>query len=173
MPEPSRLVINTGPVIALVAALDDLAVLEPLYQEVLVPFEVCQEMRVQGYQAFATRQFEEASWLTKLERPLVIDPLLGNSLDIGEAAVIQLALNEGISTVAIDETVGRRVARLSGLQLTGSIGILLRAQREGVSFSMRAAIERMRARGVWLSQQVVEYALRTAEEHSGNGDTST
>ncbi len=32
MPEPSRLVINTGPVIALVAALDDLAVLEPLYQ---------------------------------------------------------------------------------------------------------------------------------------------
>ncbi len=39
MPEPPRLVINTGPLIALVAALDDLAVLEALYQEVFVPFD--------------------------------------------------------------------------------------------------------------------------------------
>ncbi len=173
MPEPPRLVINTGPLIALVAALDDLAVLESLYREVLVPFEVCREIRVQGYQAFATRQFEEARWLTKKDRPLEIDPLLANSLDIGEAAVIQLALNEQVSTVAIDETVGRRVAKLSGLQLTGSIGILLRARREGLSFSMRAAMNRMRARGVWLSQQVVDYALRTVGEYSGNGETGS
>ena len=161
MPELPRLVIN----IALVAALDDLAVLKILYQEVLVPHEVCREMRAKGYQAFATGQFEEARWLTKKEQPLTVDPLLANSLDAGEAAVIQLALNEQISTVAIDETVGRRVAKLSGLNLTGSIGILLRARREGFSFSMPAALERMRARGVWLSQQVVDFALRQASEH--------
>ena len=165
MPEPPRLVINTGPLIALVAALHDLAILENLYQEVLVPFEVCREMRARGCRAFAIQQFEEARWLTKKEQPLAIDSLLANSLDVGEAAVIQLALNEQVSTVAIDETVGRRVAKLSGLKLTGSIGILLRARREGFSFSMREALERMRARGVWLSQQVVDFALRQAEEH--------
>ncbi len=171
MPEPARLVINTGPLIALVAALGELAVLEALFQEVFVPFEVCREMRARGHQAFATRQFEEARWLTKKDRPQEIDPLLANSLDAGEAAVIQLALNEQVSTVAIDETVGRRVAKLSVLQLTGSIGILLRARREGFSFSMRAVLERMRAHGVWLSQQVVDYALRKAGEHPGNSET--
>ena len=44
MLEPPRLVINTGPLIALVATLGDLAVLEPQYREVLVRFEVRQEM---------------------------------------------------------------------------------------------------------------------------------
>ncbi len=158
--------INTGPMIALVAALDDLTLLETLYREVLVPFEVCQEMRAKGYQGFALRQFDEASWLTKREQPLAIDPLLANSLDTGEAAVIQLALDERISTVAIDETVGRRVAKLSGLKLTGSIGILLRARQEGVSFSMRTALRKMQARGVWLSQPVVDFALRQAGEQT-------
>ncbi len=36
-----------------------------------------------------------------------------------------------IPWVAIDETVGRRFARLSGLTVTGSIGILLRAKTLG------------------------------------------
>lgn len=131
MPEPSRLVINTGPLIALVAALDDLAILKDLYQEVLIPFEVCREMRARGYQAFAIRQFEEAHWLTKKEQSLAIDPLLANSLDVGEAAVIQLALNEQVSTVAIDETVGRRVAKLSGLKLTGSDRVCWASDHDG------------------------------------------
>ncbi|MCP2730476.1 hypothetical protein NJ959_18780 [Symplocastrum sp. BBK-W-15] len=34
-------------------------------------------------------------------------------------------MNENIQTVCIDEVAGRRIARLSGLSVTGSIGILL------------------------------------------------
>jgi len=62
---------------------------------------------------------------------------LRNSLDLGEAAVIQLALQHGIPLVAIDETVGRRFARLSGLTVTGAIGILLRAKSLGYPCSWR------------------------------------
>ena len=165
MPELPRLVVNTGPLIALVAALDEITVLRSLYAEVLVPFEVSREMGAKGEHAFAARQFEQARWLTKKDRPLEIMPLLANSLDRGEAAVIQLALNEQVPTVAIDEAVGRRFAKLSGLRVTGSVGILLRARREGVPFSMRAALEKMRDRGVWLGQRVVDYALAQAGEH--------
>ncbi|WP_216594171.1 hypothetical protein [Synechococcus sp. PCC 6312] len=39
-----QLVINTSPIIALVAAWGDLCPLESLYDSVLVPFEVCQEI---------------------------------------------------------------------------------------------------------------------------------
>ncbi|WP_216594172.1 hypothetical protein [Synechococcus sp. PCC 6312] len=56
-------------------------------------------------------------------------PYLLNSLDSGEAAVIQLALNQNIQTVCIDETSGRRIARLNGLNVTGSIGILLKLKQ--------------------------------------------
>jgi predicted nucleic acid-binding protein len=75
---------------------------------------------------------KELKWQT----PLNISPLLLNSLDLGEAAVIQLAINENIQTVCIDEAAGRRVARLSGLSLTGTIGILLRAKKEGYPISV-------------------------------------
>ncbi|MDZ8223159.1 DUF3368 domain-containing protein [Nostoc sp. ChiVER01] len=163
MPNTEIIVINTAPIISLVAALGDLDVLQ-LYTQVLVPFEVCQELLAGGASGFAVAEFEAATWLQKWQTPLNISPLLLNSLDLGEASVIQLALNESIQTVCIDETVGRRIARLSSLTLTGSIGILLRAKQEGYPVLMQQAIERMRNRGIRLSETVIAVALRQAGE---------
>jgi len=73
--------------------------------------------------------------------------------------VIQNALDLQIPLVCIDESVGRRVARLSGLTLTGSIGVLIKARNQGYAVSIPQAIERMREHGIWLSAEVVRYAL--------------
>ena len=163
MPKTTKIVINTSPLIALVAALGNLEVLN-LYTEVLVPFEVCQEILEGGMAGFAVREFQAATWLQKQTQPLTISPFLLNSLDVGEAAVIQLALNRNIHTVCIDEVVGRRVARLNGLSLTGSIGILLRAKNEGYPFSIKTAIEKMLDRNIRLSKTVIDFALKEAGE---------
>ena len=157
------LVINTSPIIALVAALGDLQVLK-MYEQVMVPLEVHQELSAGGPANFALAEFEAAHWLDKRTQPVAIGTALGNSLDKGEAAVIQLALYENFQTVCIDEAAGRRIARLNGLLVTGSVGILLRALHEGYSFSMREALDRMRARGIWLSDRVVAFALTQAGE---------
>lgn len=163
-PEPKEIVINTGPLLAITAGLGDLSVLQMLYGKVYVPFEVCEEMRITGARMFAIEQFEQADWLHKLTEPLEIASFLSNSLDRGEAACVQLALAQGIGTVCIDEAAGRRIARLSGLAVTGSIGILIRARREGYPFSMQQAVEQMRAKGVWLSDRLIALALREAGE---------
>jgi len=163
MPESRNIVINTGPLIALIAALGDLAFLSSMYEQILVPFEVCREMASGGKTGFAISEFNAATFLRRQKASLDISPFLANSLDLGEAAVIQLALNEGIQTVCIDEVVGRRVARLNGLDLTGSIGVLIRAKKMGNPFSMRKAIERMRENGVWLSEKVVGIDLAHAD----------
>lgn len=160
----SRLVINTSPLIALIAALGDLSILRDLYAEVLVPYEVCQEMLAGGPTNFGIPAFQAAVWLNKQTTPVMITPLLANSLDRGEASVIQIALNQGIQTVCIDEAVGRRFARLSGLQLTGSIGILLKAKQEGYPIVMKQAIEQMTSQGIRLSQTVIDVALKQAGE---------
>lgn len=68
-------------------------------------------------------------------------------------------MNRGLSLVCIDETAGRRVARLCELTLTGSVGILLKAKRLGYDVSIPEALERMRAQGIWLSDRVVQFAL--------------
>lgn len=164
MPKGDLIVINTSPLIALIAAFGDLTVLQFLYTEVLVPFEVCQEILGGGSSNFAVAEFATDTWLQKWTMPLIISPLLLNSLDRGEAAVIQLAIDEGVSTVCIDETVGRRVARLSGLTLTGSVGILLRAKREGYPISVKQSIVKMLDRGIRLSPTVINFALKESGE---------
>lgn len=164
MPDIKRIVINTGPILALVAALGDLKVLRSLYSEVIVPFEVCQEIMTGGSHSFAVAQFNEADWLKKWPNTLEVSHYIRNSLDLGEASVIQMALNEGCQVVCIDETVGRRIAKLNGLMLTGTVGILLRAKKEGFSFSMKDVTQRMISQGVWLSERVIDFALYNAGE---------
>jgi predicted nucleic acid-binding protein len=163
MPD-AKLVINTCPILALVAATGDLRVLQPLYEQVIVPWEVSQEISAGGPDSYAVKEFDEAEWLLKMQSPTEIPALLRNSLDAGEASVIQLAVSEGVRTVCIDETVGRRIARLSGLSVTGSLGILLRAQREGFEVSIQEAIERMRAKGIWLSERVAMFAVKQSTD---------
>lgn len=160
MHKTDEIIINTGPIIALVAALGDLHVLQKLYRRVLVPLEVCQEIERGGNDGYAMPEFQAAYWLLKWHEPLKIFNFIRNSLDLGEAAVIQLALNENIKTVCIDEAIGRRVARLNGLALTGSVGVLIRAKKEGFIDSISEAIECMKARNIWLSDRVVQFALR-------------
>ena len=81
-----------------------------------------------------------------------------------EAAVVALAVAEQIATVAIDETVGRRIARLHGLNVTGSLGVLIRAKQQGAEIKLRTSIERMRQQGIWLSDALEKECLRLAGE---------
>lgn len=134
--------------------------MEKIYKRVLVPFEVCQEIKAGGTTVFGLKEFVQSGFIEKQALPLEIAQFLKNSLDLGEASVIQLALNENIRTVCIDEAVGRRIARLNGLCLTGSIGVLLRAKQKGIDFSMTEAIDRMQSNGIYLSKKVIDFALR-------------
>jgi len=164
MPEREpRIVVNTGPLLALVAATGGLDVLRGLYREVLVPREVHAEILAGGADGFGIEEVGAATWITIWPIGLSIEPLVRNALDVGEASVVQLALNEKIELVCIDEAVGRRVARMADLRVTGSIGILLRAIREGRAIDMEEAIGRMTQRGVWLSPQVKAFAIRNAK----------
>lgn len=163
MPE-SAIVINTGPILALIAAIGDLSMLPMLYSRVIVPREVCDEVLANGGTMFGAAEFAAADGIERHALPVELGTFLSQLLDRGEASVVQLAINEGIATVCIDEHSGRRIARLNGLRVTGSLGILIRAKREGHTLCISDAVSRMREAGVFLSDRVIEAALREAGE---------
>ena len=135
MPDQTKVVvINTTPLIALTAATGNLDVLRCLYSRVIVPYEVAKEIRAGGRDAFGIEVFEQASWLDISPEPIALMPYLQNTLDSGEASVIQTALQFGINLVCIDEILGRRAARLSNLNVTGAIGVLLKAKSRGIKY---------------------------------------
>lgn len=160
MPDTRQAIVtNTTPLIALAVGIGNLEILKSLYSRVVVPLEVAEELLGAGIEAAGVAAFEQADWLERLDKPRAITPYLGNTLDRGEASVIQTALDLNIPLVCIDETAGRRVARLSGLTLTGSIGVLIKARQQGYPVSIPQAINRMREHGIWLSDAVVRFAL--------------
>lgn len=159
MPNKPSLVINTSPLVALAAALDDFQVLGDAVT-LIVPGEVMSEL-----EAGAGR--DEPAQATRATRCCSIRPAfavlptaLENGLGRGEAAVIHTALNERITTVVIDERKGRRVAALNGLQVTGSLGLLLALRQRGLVPSLSQLIARMKAKGIHLSDELVAEALR-------------
>ncbi len=61
MPKAQVIVINTSPLISLVAALGSLEVLNVLYEEVIVPFAVCEEILKSKSKVFAQSEFQQAT----------------------------------------------------------------------------------------------------------------
>lgn len=160
MPSNSALVINTGPLLALIAATGDLKLLRQVSPKTIVPLEVVNEILEGGKHGFGVDAFREESWLDRRSSATSIPPFLSNATDLGEASVIALALAESMPAVCLDDQEARRTARLCGLKVTGSLGILIAAKQSGAEVDLRAAIERMRQHGIWLSEHLVKNVLQ-------------
>ncbi len=159
------IVINTGPIIALVAATGSLEWLPSLYGRIIIPFEVAREIEVGGPgnpEILSLRAISERIQIGGEKTGL--DAALLRELDPGEASVICSALMSGIDIVAIDEKAGRRLARLRGLNVTGSLGILLKAKQQGMIASLGDCVARMRSHGIWISADLIADSLRHANE---------
>ena len=160
-----EIVINTGPVIALVAATGTLDWLSGIYDAVWVPHEVDVEIRAGGSGVPEPEALQRAANVIHILPPLsLISQVLANELDPGEASVIQSALEKNVALVAIDEKAGRRIARLNGLSVTGSLGILIKARQQGLIDSMAHSIRQMRNKGIWISDALICQSLAAVGE---------
>jgi predicted nucleic acid-binding protein len=158
------IILNSSPIIHLTAALGGLDLLPELYGGVAVPAEVLMELEFGSDKDEIAADVKALPNIDIVERQASISRLLTTELDLGEAAVIQLALDTPGATVVLDDLKARRVARRLGLPITGSLGVLLHAKRAGKLDSVRDAIVRLRARGAWLSEAVAKKALKIAGE---------
>jgi uncharacterized protein len=160
----NRIVCNTGPLIAL-GLLDQLKVLEALFDEILVPEEVHREIETGGVSRLGLESFRKADWIRILPCRLEHDTLLDSLLHEGEASVILLAREQGVRTVLIDERKARKVARdIYGLQVIGTARVLVEAKRRGLVPDVASALRSLREEGYWIHELVVRAALKEAGE---------
>lgn len=158
-------VINTGPIIALVAALKSLEVLTSLYDRVVVPRAVWNELMAGGSESPEIKALQELPEVVEVPALEVqVTESRAMTLDSGEAAVLQTALDAGIPRVIIDEKLGRKVATDCGLQVTGSLGVLVRAKKLGLLPSIASPIHSMVRSGVRISPLLRRIALEQAGE---------
>jgi predicted nucleic acid-binding protein len=85
---------------------------------------------------------------------------------MGEAAVIQTALDHGDAAVILDDLKARRIAKTLGLSVTGTLGVLVQAKQRGLLSSVSEAITRLEQRGMWISSSLAARAIQLAGETS-------
>lgn len=164
MPGKPSLVINSSPLIALVAALPDFDLLAGIVGRFLVPAEVIAELEAGGQKDGTVLKMQAACWCEVCPpRVRVADPLVPR-LGAGESAVIQVALEEAIPLVVIDEVRGRRAARLVGLHVIGSLGLLVELHHAGLLPLIEDAIRRMQNKGIYLTDHLIRMTLEAANQ---------
>ncbi|MCP4693474.1 MAG: DUF3368 domain-containing protein [Desulfobacterales bacterium] len=83
---------------------------------------------------------------------------------MGEAAVIQLALEKQIKWVCIDEWKARRAAQNAELKVVGVLGLLGRAKRLGFIPALKPFVDRAIEAGIRYHPDLVHKVLKAAGE---------
>jgi predicted nucleic acid-binding protein len=103
-------------------------------------------------------------WVT-ISKPASVSALpLVTDLGSGETEVLMLALERGNAVVVLDDAMARRLAETLGLQLTGTLGLLLDAKRAGLIPVVRPLLDHLQALRFRLAQHTRLAVLKIAGE---------
>jgi predicted nucleic acid-binding protein len=161
---PDRLVVsNTSPLLYL-HQVNQLDLLRKLYGRIQIPPAVEEELRTGAERGIAVPDVQVLEWVDV--QPLSDTTLLPVVTDLGpgEAEAIALALSSPGSLLILDDKLGRRIARLNGVPITGTLGVLVKARREALLPSISPVIEALRRTTMHLAQELIETALRESGE---------
>ena len=126
-----KVIVNATPLIAL-ALIDRLHLLEEIFDEIIVPSAVYEEVVSRGAGKPGAEKVASMDWIImQPDMQPGIDPYLFG-LDAGETEVLMLAHQIQPDWVIIDERLARRIALAMGLPLKGTLGLLLSAVQAGL-----------------------------------------
>jgi predicted nucleic acid-binding protein len=123
---------------------------------------VFDEVMSGGYTDLAARVISDATWLEKRPSPSIPESVASWEIGKGESSVIAMALHELGARVVIDDLNGRKCALAHELDVVGTLGVVIAAQRQGRIDDPRAVLLELRRAGMWLSDAVIARVLRTA-----------
>jgi len=144
-----RAIADTSALIALekIGLLD---VLCKIYSEIILPEAVLNEFGTPVINCCITK---------RVESPLVKLFIGDLNLGKGESEVIALSIESGVKAI-IDDQKARRVAETLGLNMTGTIGILLKAEKMGLIESSYEKAKDLRAKGFFVSDELLDDILK-------------
>lgn len=163
MPESTRFVVSNATPIITLSLIQKLPLLEQLYGTVLIPTAVETEILAGGARSGA-KALSRAPYINtvSLADPRRADLL--SDLDRGEAEAIALALEQNADLLIVDERLGRRHAQRLNLNITGSVGVLLKAKEAGYITTIKPLLIKLEKDGIHLGQSLIDEALTIANE---------
>ena len=164
---------NASPLIAL-ARIGRFTLLRDLFDHIIVPVAVWQEVVVQGADRPGSAECEAAANAGWLECRAIQDTwtatLLQAHLGPRESEAIVLARESSAEWLLMDDDLGRAYALRLGLPVKGTVGILVAAFHAGLVRDLQEALDMLRSEGFRIGERLYSQVLREVghTEHPGD-----
>jgi predicted nucleic acid-binding protein len=158
-----RWVVNASPLIML-ANIDRAFFLRALCADLIVPTAVADEIRAGSKRDTAQRWLETQghSYIRPVDD---IDPVVsGWDLGAGESQVLTWARLNLEYEAILDDRAARNCAITLGIQVRGTLGVVLLAKREGLIPDVRPVLDELLGVGLRIAPDVLNRALELADE---------
>lgn len=159
-----KVVVNTTPLIAL-SYVGQLSLLKKLYGEISIPEAVYGEVSVKTESVCKKAVDSSLDWIRveKIKNQMAKD-MYKTQLHDGEVEVMILSKEIMADVVIIDDANAKKYAKYLKLPVTGTLGVLMRAKQEGYIDKLEPVLRQMVEKGIYLSQELIEFCLKQVEE---------
>ncbi len=154
---------NTSPFLYLYR-IEIIHLLPKIFDEIWMPDAVKDELvtgRIKGYDVPNPAEYK---WLRIVNPKSMPSEWLALDLGAGELAAMALALEIPTRIILLDDMLARRTAQAAGLQVWGTLKILLEAKSHGMVEKVEPCIARLTDAGMWVSADVKRRILNLAGE---------
>jgi len=138
--------------------------LPKLFDEVWASDAVKNELqagRSRGYDVLSLTDF---NWLHIVNPKSMPSEWLSLDLGTGEIAAMALALENSSHIILLDDGLARRTAQAAGLQVWGTLKVLLEAKSQGFIDKIEPYVMKLSEAGMWISSEVKQRILTLAGE---------
>lgn len=154
---------NTSPLLYLYR-IGGIEWLPELCDEVWAPEAVRNELQAGQSKGYDVPNPDDYSWLKVVNPKATPSEWLALDLGAGEIAAMALALENADRVVLLDDMLARRTAQVAGLQVWGTLKVLLEAKTHGLIEKAEPYITKLSDSGIWVSAEVKQRILKLAGE---------
>ena len=151
---PKTIISDTSCFIVL-SGIDELDLLQKTYGQVLTTIEVATEFGQPLPDWIEIKSPVDKSRMQILEL----------QIDKGEASAIALAMETSQSILILDDYKARKIAKQLGLEITGTIGVIVKAKLKGIIPSIKPYLAKIRKTDFRLADDVEQQAFKEAGEN--------
>lgn len=156
-------VVNASPLIFLSRG-GHLPLLQIVAARVWIPHSVAEELLARGAGDVTACQLNAHPWLEVREKAAIPSAIMQWGLGPGESAVLAESLALPGAHAVIDDLAGRKCAASFGIPVIGTLGVVLRARRQGVIPAARPVVEDLLRGGMYLTRSLLDHALALVDE---------
>lgn len=156
-----KVIVNSTPIIGL-ADIGQLDLLRQVYDQITIPQAVYDEIITPSIKGQVD---ENSDWIIVEQiRDTSQKRMYRAKLHAGEVEVMILAQEKNSELVILDDNAAKKTAKYLGLNVTGTLGVLLRAKKEGLIEAISPLMDALAKDHFFIDEKVRGMVLKQAGE---------